>query len=85
MEPEKLGWSSDLCVELSDLLNLMTISVSKVQANSPNVKVQNLFKRNINNGLMKHAMEKSWLRIEEETIKSRNESVKSFQECGERK
>ena len=80
VEPDKLGWSSDLCGELSDLLNLMTISVSKVQANSPNTKVQNLFKQDINRGLMKHAMEKSWLRIEEETIKSRNESVENFQE-----
>ena len=80
VEPDKLGWSSELCAELSDLLNLMTISVSKVQANSPNVKVQNLFKQDINKGLMKHAMEKSWLRIEEETIKSRNESVENFQE-----
>eukprot|EP01036_Dinobryon_divergens_P027679 gene27679-36491_t len=80
VEPAKLGWSSELCAELSDLLNLMTISVSKVQANSPNTKVQNLFKQDINRGLMKHAMEKSWLRIEEETIKSRNESVENFQE-----
>ena len=60
----------------------MTISVSKVQVNTPNVKVQNLFKRNLNNDLMKHAMEKSWLCIEEGTIKSRNESVKNFQEFG---
>ena len=80
VEPDKLGWTSELCAELSDLLNLMTISVSKVQANSPNTKVQNLFKQDINKGLMKHAMEKSWLRIEEETIKSRNESVENFQE-----
>lgn len=28
---------------------------------------------------MKHAMEKSWLRIEEETIKSHKEIVENFQ------